>query len=63
MTARQEFILKKTLEEIRTVRMMLNDIMFRTDTLSHDEYGKVMDACDKIRESEDILQQMRTDNK
>lgn len=62
MTKRQEYILKKALEEINTVRMMLNDIMFRTDVLGKEEFNKVMDACDKIREADDILHQLQTNN-
>jgi hypothetical protein len=55
MTPRQKFILEKTKEQIRVVRSMLDDIMYRTDHLPEDEFNKIRNACDNIDEAYRIL--------
>ena len=55
MTPRQKFILEKTKEQIRVVRSMLDDIMYRTDQLPDEEFKKVREAYDKICDANDVL--------
>lgn len=47
--------MEKTKEQIRVVRSMLDDIMYRTDDLPKEEYRKVRESYEKICEAYDIL--------
>lgn len=55
MTPRQDYILLKVKEQIKVVRSMLDDIMYRTDELPDNERKKIRTAYDKICEANDCL--------
>jgi hypothetical protein len=55
MTTRQQYILLKVQEQIRTTRQMLDDVMYRTDPLTEEEHKRVRGAYDKICEANDLL--------
>lgn len=55
MTSRQQYIIGKVQEQIRTVRQMLDDVMYRTDELSDEEHARVREAYDLICQANDKL--------
>lgn len=55
MTARQKYIMTKVEEKIRELRVMLDDVMYRTDKLSEEEYKRIREAYDHICEAADLL--------
>jgi len=55
MTTRQEYILSKVREQIRTTRQMLDDVMYRTDPLTQEEHKRVREAYDLICQANDRL--------
>ena len=55
MTNRQEYILEKVREQIRNARMMLDDVLYRTDDLDEDERKKIRGAYDDLCSANDKL--------
>ena len=55
MTARQKYIIWKVLEQIDTIRCMLDDVMYRTDKLSEEEHKRIREAYDLICQAKDRL--------
>jgi len=55
MTTRQEYILQKVQEQIRTVKQMLDDVMYRTDPLKKEEHRRIREAYDLICQANDRL--------
>jgi hypothetical protein len=55
MTSRQQYIMTKVQENIRSLRAMLDDVMYRNDPLPENEF-KIIRACyDKICEANDLI--------
>lgn len=55
MTSRQEYIMTKVQEKIHELRVMLDDVMYRTDPLPENEFKKVRACYDKICEANDQI--------
>ena len=55
MTYRQEVALQKAVEIMNDARTILDDVMYRTDSLEGKEYNKVRSAYDKLCEAIDKL--------
>ena len=55
MTTRQQYILLKVQEQIRTTRQMLDDVMYRTDPLTPEERKRVRECYDLICQANDKL--------
>ena len=55
MTPRQEIMLSRVKALIADTRSVLDDIMYRSDPLSDDEYNKIRDAYDFICNANDKL--------
>ena len=58
MTTEQEMIIDKVRREIRTVRQMLDDVMYRNewrDKLTENEFKRIREAYDLICAANDKL--------
>lgn len=55
MTRKQEYILGKAKEKINELRMLLDDVMYRTEPLSDSEHKRVRESYDLICKANDKL--------
>lgn len=55
MNKNQEYILRKALEQMQIVRHMLDDIMYRTDPLSPEEFKKIRECYDLVCQANDKI--------
>lgn len=55
MTSRQQYIMTKVQEKIHELRVMLDDVMYRSDPLSDNEYKKIREGYDLICQANDKL--------
>ena len=55
MTPRQSYIMSKVKEKLNDLRFLLDDVMYRTDDLSDDEFKKLRSAYDDICSINDRL--------
>ncbi len=55
MTSRQEYIMTKVQEKIHELRVMLDDVMYRSDPLPDNEYEKIREGYELICQANDIL--------
>ena len=55
MAPRQQYIMTKVEEKIRELRVMLDDVMYRSDPLPDNEYKKIRKGYDLICQANDKL--------
>ena len=55
MTSRQQYIMTKVQEKIHELRVMLDDVMYRSDPLPDNEYKKIREGYDLICQANDKL--------
>ena len=55
MTPRQEIILQKAAERMNITRVMLDDVMYRTDGVTDKELDKLREAYNHLCEAIDLI--------
>lgn len=55
MTSRQQYTLEKVEEQISVAKIMLEDILYRTEKLSQDEHRKVFEVLELVNQAKDKL--------
>ena len=48
MTPRQKYIMMKAQEQFDGLRLLLEEVMYRTDDLPDEEFNKIRSACNDL---------------